>query len=198
MRRNLAFPIVFAMCSPMLAQTYTISTLAKTNSAAGVAGVAVDSSGVVYYSDGQQLKKMTPSGAVSVIAGVAFGALTTGGDGGPASAATFNIGAPGRLAIDGQNNLYIFDNHRVRRIGPDGNINAFVGQPVLPNPAPIYSGETVPALTFALGVPADWTSLGLDPAGNLLIAASNQNRVFRVTGTTLSLAAGCGGSYTDN
>jgi hypothetical protein len=78
MRRNLAFPIVFAMCSPMLAQTYTISTLAKTNSAAGVAGVAVDSSGVVYYSDGQQLKKMTPSGAVSVIAGVAFGALTTG------------------------------------------------------------------------------------------------------------------------
>jgi len=83
-------------------------------------GVAVDASGNVYVGDtfNQRIRKITPAGTVSTIAG-----NTTGGDlffsgfaDGPAPLARFN--APIALAADAAGVIYVSDygNHRIRKI----------------------------------------------------------------------------------
>ena len=81
-------------------------------------GVAVDGSGNVYVADtgNHRIRKITPSGSVTTLAG-----LVSGWGDGQGRAATFN--SPYGVSVDGSGNVYVADsiNHRVRKITIIGN-----------------------------------------------------------------------------
>lgn len=80
-------------------------------------GVVLDTSGNVYVSEFNNylIRKVSPAGVVSTVAGVV---LTSGYMGGTGGTATFN--SPYGMAIDTSGNLFVsdFDNHRIRKITP--------------------------------------------------------------------------------
>jgi hypothetical protein len=71
------------------------------------------------------IKRMTPAGVVSLVAGT--GHVAYSGDGGPAIRA--ELTSPGALAVDVQGNIYFTDSgcRRVRKIAPTGIISTVVG-----------------------------------------------------------------------
>jgi uncharacterized protein (TIGR03437 family) len=95
------------------------------------------------------------------------------GDGGPASQAILN--QPEGIAVDINGNIYVADadDHRVRRIAPDGKISTFVGTGV-----PGFSGDGGPAESARLNTPY---GMCLDTRGNLYIADLSNARVRRVS-----------------
>jgi hypothetical protein len=106
-----------------------------TNSAAwfhGASGVAVDGSGNIFVAEDTRIRKVTPSGRVTTLAGsipVEDGDL--GGEAGSAdgvgSAARFNF--PHDLAVDASGNIYVADtrNHTIRKITPGGVVTTLAG-----------------------------------------------------------------------
>ena len=87
-------------------------------------GVVVDGQGNVFVADlfNHKIRKITPSGGVTTIAGGAYGFA----DGNAASA---KFAFPGGLALDKEGNLYVADseNHRIRKITPAGIVSTFAG-----------------------------------------------------------------------
>ncbi len=89
-------------------------------------GLALDAAGNVYVSDtwNHTIRKITPAGVVTTLAGLAgnFGAAD-----GTNSKARFN--RPAGLAVDGSANLYLADsfNHTIRKITPAGNVSTLAG-----------------------------------------------------------------------
>ena len=81
-------------------------------------GVAVDTRGNVYVADtnNHQIRKITPAGVVSTLAGA--GATTFGATNGIGSAALFHY--PYSITIDANGNLYVadFDNNQIRKLTP--------------------------------------------------------------------------------
>jgi sugar lactone lactonase YvrE len=81
-------------------------------------GVAVDGAGNLYVTDNQYslIRKVTPAGAVTTIAGTAG----SGNVDGTGAEAKFNL--PFGIAIDGAGNLYVADqgNHTIRRLSLSG------------------------------------------------------------------------------
>jgi sugar lactone lactonase YvrE len=159
-------------------------------------GVWVKPDGTVYFSDSENhlVRKVTPDGKISTIAGdteAARRAAETGqypipsdsaGDGGPASAAHLN--GPRGIAVDEAGNVYIAEEagSRIRRIDPSGIITTIAGNgktkpdghdPNIPgDPGP------APALEAQFHTLHD---LNLGKDGNLWIADSKNNRVRMVT-----------------
>jgi len=87
-------------------------------------GITIDKQGNLYVTDnGSYVRKITPAGVVTTIAG----SSNTGFTNGPGSGATFN-GTFG-LAVDGQDNIYVDDrfNDVIRKITPDGNVSTYAG-----------------------------------------------------------------------
>jgi sugar lactone lactonase YvrE len=79
-----------------------------------------DAAGNVYVLDfgNARVRRIDANGIITTIAG--SGSQGFSGDGGPATAATFNVGVydAGGLAVDSRGNVYLADtfNHRIRRI----------------------------------------------------------------------------------
>lgn len=88
-------------------------------------GMALDAQGRLVFSEsaGHTVKRLEGN-SLSLLAGSTRG---FGGDGGPASAASFD--SPTGLAYAG-GALYVLDveNHRIRRIAPDGTVTTVVGK----------------------------------------------------------------------
>lgn len=85
----------------------------------GPRGMVVDSAGILYVADygNHRVRKITPDGVISTVAGTESGTSGGfGGDGGPAVAA--QLKNPTGLAVDSVDTLFIADhgNHRLRRI----------------------------------------------------------------------------------
>ena len=89
-------------------------------------GVAVDGDGNVYVADrsNQTIRKITPAGVVTTLAGTA---PFSGSDDGTGADARFN--QPSGLAVDGDGNVYVTDNdnHTIRKITPAGVVTTLAG-----------------------------------------------------------------------
>jgi hypothetical protein len=155
----------------------------------GPSGLAVDASGdlLIADSNNSRVRKVTPAGTISTIAGT--GARGFSGDGGPATSA--QLADPSGLAVDAGGNLLIADygNYRVRKVTPAGTISAVAGNGtgVLGGG---FSGDGGPATSAQLSTP---NGVAVDASGNLLIADYGNNRVRKVTPAgTISTVAGTG------
>jgi hypothetical protein len=144
-----------------------------------VAGLALDGQGHLFvadagYSDVRQIDLGT--GIISTLAGSHSDAgFVRGysGDGGPATAAELNV--PFGLAYDGAGHLTIVDadNHVLRQVDlASGIITTIAG-----NHAPGFGGDGSASTQAMLFYPA---AVAYDPAGNLLIADEQNDRIRRV------------------
>jgi sugar lactone lactonase YvrE len=177
--------IVLALASSALAQPYSFTHFAGATGGPsfedgdGAAarfkfpgGIAVDASGSIYVADSgnHTVRKITPGGAVSTLAGVAD---QWGSADGRASHAHFND--PNGVAVDGEGNVYVADtvNQSVRKITPTGVVTTFGG---------FNSPEGVAA----------------DAAGNVYVADTSSHTIRKISRlgviTTLAGLAGSPGS----
>ena len=90
-------------------------------------GLAVDAGRnlLICDSGNGRIRRVTPSGVISTIAGT--GAAGSAGDGGPATAA--QLSSPRGIAIDSDSSIYIaeFGGNRIRKIDSSGTITTFAG-----------------------------------------------------------------------
>ncbi len=137
-------------------------------------GVAVDGAGNLYVAEGSnyRVQKVSPAGTISTVAG--NGTRGYSGDGGPATDA--QLSEPTALTIDPGGNLYIAESmNRIRKVSPSGVITTVAG-----NGTYGYSGDGRPATNAQLAVAY---GVGVDSAGNLYIADTQNNRVRKVSST---------------
>ncbi|MGD0501006.1 MAG: M36 family metallopeptidase, partial [Bryobacteraceae bacterium] len=151
-------------------------------------GVAVDRYGNLYIADSSNncVRLVAPNGIITTVAGT--GVAGSQGDSGQATVAQLNY--PAGVALDGSGNLYIADenNHRVRKVQPNGIITTVAGMGV-----PGYSGDGGPAAGAQLSYP---TGVALDGSGNLYIADAGNNRVRKVAPNgTITTVAGSTSRY---
>jgi sugar lactone lactonase YvrE len=143
--------------------------------------IALDSAGNLYIADyyNGRVREFS-NGILTTVAGGG-----TGGDGGLAINA--QLGWPSALAFDSAGNLYIADAfyRRVRKVS-NGIISTVAGTGVAG-----YNGDNQPATSAWLNSPS---GIALDGAGNLFIADTDNSRVRKVSGGTITTAAG-GGSF---
>jgi sugar lactone lactonase YvrE len=162
-----------------------VTTLAGTAGSAGSADgvgaaarftyplcVAVDRSDNVYVSCGNHtIRKITPAGVVTTLAGTAEVPGSTDGTG---AAARFNF--PSCPTADPAGNVYVSDNgnHTIRKITPGGVVTTLAGAP------------GVPGSTDGTGAAARFhrpTGLAVDPAGNIYVSDTANSTIRKITAT---------------
>jgi sugar lactone lactonase YvrE len=151
-------------------------------------GVATDSAGNVYVADtvNSTIRKTSPGGAVTTLAGLAG---ITGSADGTGSAARFY--QPPGVATDASGNLYVADtyNSTIRKIAPAGVVTTLAG---LAGITGSVDGTGSAAQFF---YPAD---VATDSSGNVYVADRGNNTVRKITPagvvTTLAGFAGNPGS----
>ena len=154
---------------------YVLSTLAgsstfgSTDSSDGSAtfstpkGVTVDSNGNVYVADSnnQKIRKITPEGVVSTLAGDGSQGSTDGSSG---SATFYN---PTGVAVDSSGYVYVGDtyNNKIRKITPDGVVSTLA---FAPGP-----GGSVAYLYYPYGV-------AVDTNGHVYVADTYNSRIRKL------------------
>ncbi|HZS49907.1 MAG TPA: hypothetical protein VFA54_03540 [Bryobacterales bacterium] len=147
---------------------------------------AIDLEGNLYIADqgNDRIRKISPDGTITTIAG--NGQTGFSGNGVPATQAELN--SPISVVLDQKGNLYIADqnNHRVRKVAPDGTITTIAGAGT-----DDLSGNGGLALQAELNSPG---GLAVDAAGNLYISDTYNSQVRKVTPSGVITAfAGKGG-----
>jgi sugar lactone lactonase YvrE len=137
--------------------------------------VAVDAAGNLFILDPGpgQVRKVTPTGAITTIVGT--GTPGFSGDGGPAVAA--QLKDPKDIAVDAAGNLYIadFSNARVRKVTPTGVITTIPGTEFRSD-----AGQGV--LLFQPN------AVAADSAGNLFVGYSARVKKVSSTGVVTDIA----------
>lgn len=144
----------------------TEATLASPTSVA----VMPDGSVFVAETDGHRIRRIGPDGSITTFAGT--GEPGFGGDGGPAAQARLHRPEGITLTADGSLLVADTDNHRIRRIGPDGIIATVAGSGVNG-----FGGDGGLARQARLSFPSQ---VAVSANGTLLIADSNNHRIRRV------------------
>lgn len=134
-------------------------------------GIAVDHDDNLYIADtgNHTIRKLTPAGVVSTVAGLA---TVRGSADGASSAARFS--APLGVAVDAAGVVYVADtsNHTIRKIAADGTVSTVAGT------AGTRGSQDGPAATALFSGPA---TLAFDSAGNLYIGDSNNYTIRKLT-----------------
>ncbi|NDZ14031.1 NHL repeat-containing protein [Variovorax sp. WS11] len=130
-------------------------------------GIAVDLSGNVYVAENinHKIRKITPVGVVTTLAGSG----TAGSADGPGGTAQFNY--PSGLAIDASGNVYVADDHMIRKITPNGVVSTL-------------AGTTTSGSTDGAGLVArfNWPySLTVDTSGNVYVADTWNHAIRKIT-----------------
>ncbi len=141
-------------------------------------GMAVDAAGNVYLADyyNQRIRKITvATGLITTVAGTGVPGFS--GDGGAATAAELQY--PTGVAVDAAGNIYIPDqyNQRIRKVtAATGVITTIAGNGVIG-----VAGDGGLATAAQLNYPQ---GVGVDGAGNVYIADTNNQRMRKVTAAT--------------
>ncbi|MBL6636392.1 MAG: hypothetical protein ISP35_09375, partial [Ilumatobacteraceae bacterium] len=149
-------------------------------------GVAVDGVGNVYVADSYNhvIRKVTPGGVVTTLAGTAGSSGSVDGTG---AAARFKN--PRGVAVDGVGNVYVADtdNHVIRKVTPGGVVTTLAGT----------AGSS--GSVDGTGAAARFNSLrgvAVDGVGNVYVADSYNNVIRKVTpGGVVTTLAGTAGTY---
>jgi sugar lactone lactonase YvrE len=133
--------------------------------------IAVDVSGNLYVADtgNNTIRKVTPAGVVTTLAGSAGSSGTQDGTG---TAAQFKN--PTGLALDTVGNLYVADtgNHTIRKITPAGVVTTIGGGPGILGSAP---GTGIFARFY------NPSGVALDSSNNIFVSDAHNNRISRGT-----------------
>ncbi len=134
------------------------------------AGLTIDTAGNVYVADqnGQTIRKISPTGSVTTLAGTGVGGAADG----PGSSATFY--EPVGMAMGSDGMVYMSDSagQKIRRIASDGTVSSIAGQSV-------SSGTSDGAGSVArFNYP---TGLAFDAQGNLFVVDAGNNRIRKLT-----------------
>ena len=141
---------------------------------ASPSSVAVDSTGNIYVADGSNhtIRKITPAGQVSTLAGTAG---VRGSDDGISEAARFNFNSsnPGGIAVDKTGNVYLADsgNRLIRKISPQGVVTTIAGNTHLVGS--VDGIETAVSFDSPSGI-------AVDAAGNVFVADRGAHTVRKV------------------
>ena len=149
-------------------------------------GLAVDGAGNVYVADSgnSTIRRITPAGVVTTIAGQAG---STGFTNGVGSSALFNM--PTGVAVDPTGNVYVADpqNLAIRKIDPSGTVTTFASN----RPGEIVGsdGQVYVSLSNQFGI-------AVDNAGNVYVANTIYCVVVKITPAgKASLVAGIPSQY---
>ena len=136
--------------------------------------VAVDGSGNLYVAEhgNDRIRKVTPSGVVTTLAGPISGVTPAHGyvdANGPS--ARFND--PYGIAVDGSGNVYVADksNNVIRKISPAGDVTTLAGDGTMGS-------------TDAIGTSARFNnpiSVAVDGSGNVYVGDHGSNRIRKIT-----------------
>lgn len=148
-------------------------------------GIAIDAAGFLFVTDtgNHTVRKLTPAGVVSTIAGTAGQSGFTDAQG---SAARFN--SPLGIAVAANGTLYVADcgNHLIRTISGNGSVTTLAG-----TPETWGSADGVGAVARFNGP----VGLALDQQGNLFVSDANNHTIRRIApGGIVSTWAGVPGS----
>ncbi len=149
-------------------------------------GIATDEAGNIYVTDSgnETVRKITPSGVVSTIAGSAG---TSGSNDGVGSSARFHT--PLGITLDGAGNIYVADlrNNSIRKITPTGVVTTLAGLSRYLNGG--YADGTGSAARFD-----EPGSVATDASGNVYVADTHNGLIRRITpaGATSTLAGTIG------
>jgi len=152
--------------------------------------LSVDKTGNIYiaaYAAGNgypvpsALIRKISNGVIKTVAGNNTGIGVWTGDGGPPVGAQLSFGSGGSVVMDNQGNVYVSESNRIRKIS-QGVITTVAGMEL-----PGFSGDNGPAVDAQLNNPE---GIGVDAAGNLYIADTNNGRVRKVSNGIITTIAG--------
>lgn len=194
---SVVFLDVARVGAAIIYEPYAISTLAGSAGVTGSAngagsaarfnapwGTAMDNAGNIYVADSfnHTIRKITPAGVVSTLAGLAQNAGSNDGVGDVA-----RFAYPRTVAIDGAGNLYVADtyNHTIRKITPDRTVTTVAGVPSVPG------SNDGPSLLARFNTPY---GVAVDGANNVYVADTFNQTIRKITpsGSVITLAGGVG------
>ncbi len=134
-------------------------------------GVALDAVGNLYVADcgNDTIRRITPAGVVTTIAGLAGKPGSADGKG---HGARFNY--PYNIAVDGAGAIYVVDvyNYVIRKMTPDGDVTTFAG---LSGVSGSRDGKGDAArFNFPIGI-------AIDKSGNVYVADLLNNAIRKIT-----------------